>query len=131
MLVLQGKPLAQSRFHGFASRLAKLCALRSPPCLSVVQLGDREDSNVYISKKRQACQQLGIACNHIKLPIEVLKDQQSFEYKNSKLWATIDALNKDPMTDGIILQLPVPGQYSEAIVQISPSKDIDGYALLL
>lgn len=38
------------------------------PSLAIVQVGGREDSNVYIRMKIKAANDIGIAANHIKLP---------------------------------------------------------------
>ncbi|KAJ8940749.1 hypothetical protein NQ314_010611 [Rhamnusium bicolor] len=38
------------------------------PGLAIVQVGGREDSNVYIRMKIKAASDIGIKANHIKLP---------------------------------------------------------------
>lgn len=38
------------------------------PGLAIVQVGGREDSNVYIRMKMKAAQDIGINAEHIKLP---------------------------------------------------------------
>lgn len=41
----------------------------------------------------------------------------------------VDTLNQDPQVDGILVQLPLPGQIDEdAVIRaISPKKDVDGF----
>lgn len=38
------------------------------PGLAIVQVGDREDSNVYIRMKIKAAKEIGIKAEHIRLP---------------------------------------------------------------
>ena len=38
------------------------------PGLAIVQVGGREDSNVYIRMKMKAAEEIGINANHVKLP---------------------------------------------------------------
>lgn len=38
------------------------------PGLAIVQVGDREDSNVYIRMKIKAATEIGIKAEHIRLP---------------------------------------------------------------
>lgn len=38
------------------------------PGLAIVQVGGREDSNVYIRMKMRAAEEIGMRANHIKLP---------------------------------------------------------------
>lgn len=45
---------------------AKLPGFR--PGLAIVQVGGREDSNVYIRMKIKAANEIGIETNHLKLP---------------------------------------------------------------
>ena len=42
--------------------------LRIIPKLAVVQVGDREDSNVYIRMKLKYAKDVGVAAEHFKLP---------------------------------------------------------------
>ena len=43
-------------------------ALGFKPGLAIVQVGGREDSNVYIRMKLKAAAEIGINAEHIKLP---------------------------------------------------------------
>lgn len=38
------------------------------PGLAIVQVGGREDSNVYIRMKMKAAEEIGICAEHIKMP---------------------------------------------------------------
>lgn len=41
------------------------------PCLTIVQVGNREDSNVYIRSKIRAATEIGMVANLLKLPSSI------------------------------------------------------------
>lgn len=47
---------------------AEVEKLRITPKLAVVQVGDREDSNVYIRMKLKYAKDVGVEAEHFKLP---------------------------------------------------------------
>jgi methylenetetrahydrofolate dehydrogenase (NADP+)/methenyltetrahydrofolate cyclohydrolase len=91
-----------------------------PPALAVVLVGKDPASQVYVRNKKRACHRLGITS------IEHLLDETVSE---KELLALIGKLNRDPNVDGILIQLPLPGQLHEASVleHIDPRKDVDGF----
>jgi len=93
--------------------------LRSP-ALAVILVGKDPASQVYVRNKKRACHRLGITS------IEHLLDETVSE---KELLALIGKLNRDPNVDGILIQLPLPGQLHEAAVleHIDPRKDVDGF----
>ncbi|XP_020860335.1 C-1-tetrahydrofolate synthase, cytoplasmic isoform X1 [Phascolarctos cinereus] len=91
------------------------------PGLAILQVGDRADSNLYISMKLKAAEEIGIRATHIKLPrtsteAEVLK--------------CITSLNEDPTVHGLLVQLPLDAEKTintELVTNaITPEKDVDG-----
>ncbi|BFZ07308.1 hypothetical protein BsWGS_10347 [Bradybaena similaris] len=91
------------------------------PGLAIVQVGNREDSNVYIGQKLKSAEEVGVRAEHIKLP------RSSSQYE---VLACIDRLNNDTTVHGIIVQLPLDSEnpidahlVTNAILQ---SKDVDG-----
>ncbi|XP_043842079.1 C-1-tetrahydrofolate synthase, cytoplasmic isoform X1 [Dromiciops gliroides] len=91
------------------------------PGLAILQVGDRDDSNLYISMKLKAAEEIGIKATHIKLPrtsteAEVLK--------------CITSLNEDPTIHGLLVQLPLDSEKTintELVTNtITPEKDVDG-----
>ncbi|XP_050406303.1 C-1-tetrahydrofolate synthase, cytoplasmic [Patella vulgata] len=91
------------------------------PGLAVVQVGGREDSNVYINMKMKAACEVGVNASHINLPRSSTQDE---------VVETVERLNSDPTVHGIIVQLPMD---SENLIDahlvtntILPSKDVDG-----
>jgi 5,10-methylene-tetrahydrofolate dehydrogenase/methenyl tetrahydrofolate cyclohydrolase len=89
----------------------------SPPLLSVVIVGDRKDSEMYVRMKAKTCRNLGMMSEIVKLPMDVTQDD---------LITIIEGLNRN--TDGILVQLPLPDHIDSYAVMdaIDPSKDVDG-----
>lgn len=90
------------------------------PCLVVIQVGDRPESNSYIRGKMRDCEEVGIECKIHKYSDTV--DQKLLE-------GVIKAINMNDDVHGIILQLPVPEHIDVKRLQklIYPSKDVDGF----
>ena len=61
-----------------------------------IQVGDREDSNVYIRMKMKNAAEVGIAAQHVKLPRTTTHRQ---------LLDELERLNNDDTVHGIILQV--------------------------
>lgn len=92
----------------------------SRPGLAVVLVGADPASQVYVGKKRQACEEVGFISVAHDLPADT-----SQEY----LLGLIEELNQDSTIHGILVQLPLPDHFDEsAIVEaIAPHKDVDGF----
>ncbi len=88
------------------------------PCLAVILVGNDPASRVYVNNKKKACAFCGIRSLEYALPEETTQEA---------LLDLIDRLNRDPAVNGILCQLPVPGQISEkeVIAKINPKKDVD------
>jgi methylenetetrahydrofolate dehydrogenase (NADP+) / methenyltetrahydrofolate cyclohydrolase len=89
------------------------------PLLTTVIVGDDPASEVYVSGKHRACEEVGMRSNHHGLPAET---------SEAELLALVDQLNRDPEVDGILVQLPVPEQIDpdRIVAAIDPGKDVDG-----
>ena len=90
------------------------------PHLVVVRVGEDPASVVYVRNKEKACEAVGIRNSTI-----VLADTTT----EGELLDLVRALNEDDTVDGILVQLPLPKQISEArvIETISREKDVDGF----
>ena len=90
------------------------------PGLAVVLVGTDPASAVYVRAKRQDCEKAGILARDFDLSEQTTEQQ---------LLDLIDELNEDPEIDGILVQLPLPGQIREPAVtnRIRASKDVDGF----
>jgi len=90
------------------------------PGLAVVLVGEDPASSVYVRSKGKATSEAGMQSIEHRLP-----DSTS----EADLLALVDALNRDPNVDGILVQLPLPEQIDErkVIAAIDPEKDVDGF----
>jgi len=91
------------------------------PGLAIVQVGNRDDSNVYVGMKIKTGTELGFDARHIKLPNDI---------KEEELLKTIQQLNNDANIHGIIVQLPLDCvekiDSAKCTNSVSPEKDVDG-----
>ncbi|QIK96881.1 bifunctional methylenetetrahydrofolate dehydrogenase/methenyltetrahydrofolate cyclohydrolase FolD [Sphingomonas sp. HDW15A] len=90
------------------------------PGLAVVLVGEDPASSVYVRSKGKATNEAGMKSIEHRLPDSV---------SEADLLALVDALNRDPNVDGILVQLPLPNQIDErkVIAAIDPQKDVDGF----
>ncbi len=90
------------------------------PGLAVILVGLDPASQVYVRKKREACDEAGLISKSYDL--DESTDQQT-------LLNLIDELNADACIDGILVQLPLPEHIDDTLVleAIHPDKDVDGF----
>jgi len=90
------------------------------PGLAVILVGLDPASQVYVRKKREACDEAGLISKSFDL--EENTDQQT-------LLNLIERLNDDATIDGILVQLPLPDHIDSTLVleAIHPDKDVDGF----
>ncbi len=98
----------------------RLDAGKRAPGLAVVQVGSDPASQIYVGKKRKACQDIGIQSFAHDLPEDT---------PESTLLDLIDELNTDERIDGILVQLPLPAHMdaTQILERIHPHKDVDGF----
>ena len=114
-MLIDGKKIAAE----IEARIAKEIRTRKVrPHLAVVLVGDDPASRVYVGKKGEAAERVGIKFSLYELPKPSPKE----------VLALIDQLNADRKVTGIIVQLPLPENLDEelTISHISPDKDVDG-----
>jgi len=119
-VVVDGKALADDSRAQLARDVGALVeAGHRAPELAVVLVGNDPASASYIKGKRRACKRVGIESREVDLPASVGEDD---------LLAEVDALNRDPAVDGILVQLPLPDAVRpQAVAEaIDPAKDVDG-----
>lgn len=90
------------------------------PGLAVVLVGDDPASRVYVANKARRTAEAGMLSQEIRLDAATTQE---------KLLQTVAALNADPEIDGILVQLPLPGQINATVIleAIDPAKDVDGF----
>lgn len=105
----------------FADSIEHDCALftkhKRVKLIIITTIYADDASKVYMRNKLRAADRCGILC-------EVITCSSFDEIMNS-----IERYNYDDNVDGIIVQLPLPLDYSVATIQraILPSKDVDGF----
>jgi methylenetetrahydrofolate dehydrogenase (NADP+) / methenyltetrahydrofolate cyclohydrolase len=118
--ILDGKAIAAELR---AAQKIEADALRSrgiTPALAVVLVGEDPASQVYVRNKTKACEEAGV---------RVIDHKLAADTSEATLLALVEELNRDPIVDGILVQLPLPKQIREARVidSIAPEKDVDGF----
>jgi methylenetetrahydrofolate dehydrogenase (NADP+)/methenyltetrahydrofolate cyclohydrolase len=90
------------------------------PALATVLVGSDPASEVYVRNKRLACEKVGIRSVPVHFDADVSQDE---------LLAKVDALNADSLTDGVLVQLPLPRHIdaTRVIERIRADKDVDGF----
>lgn len=119
--MIDGQELARKLRSGIKQKIdARLAQGHPAPTLAVIQVGSDPASQIYVQKKHKACAEVGILSHIYNLPTETTE---------SALIALIDDLNADEMTNGILLQLPLPAPIdaNNLLDRISPLKDVDGF----
>ncbi len=119
--IINGKLIAEDLLKSIKAKVAiRLNAGKRAPCLAVVLVGADPASAIYVRNKRLACEKVGIRSIAHDLPSTT---------SEIDLFALIDALNNDPIVDGILVQSPLPQHINEEklIEKISVNKDVDGF----
>jgi len=117
MLLLKAKPVAESLYNQLKTALSNGA---TKPHLAVVLVGEDPASQVYVSHKEKACEDLGFKSTLVKLSANV---------SEAALSQTLQSLNDDPGVHGILLQLPLPAPLNQKTQYftnlISSQKDAD------
>lgn len=119
-VVIDGKAIAEEVKSDVAAKVASLKEKGITPCLAVILVGENPASVSYVTGKRKALEEAGMADRSMVLPESTTEDE---------LLSTINKLNKDPTVHGILVQLPLPKHIDEEKVTMAilPSKDVDGF----
>jgi methylenetetrahydrofolate dehydrogenase (NADP+)/methenyltetrahydrofolate cyclohydrolase len=114
--LLEGAPVAK-RIRDEARAAAE--TLSPPPSLTVILLGNDPGSETYVASKTRAADEAGVRAETVRLPSgsppQVLLD-------------AVAAANRDPVVDGVLVQMPLePGHDPSRVIDaIDPRKDVDG-----
>ncbi|TVQ77380.1 MAG: bifunctional methylenetetrahydrofolate dehydrogenase/methenyltetrahydrofolate cyclohydrolase FolD [Bradymonadales bacterium] len=116
--ILNGNLVSKERMETLKQRVGRLGG--RPPALHVIRVGDDVASEIYVKKKIEKCQFVGIQSK--EWPLQASTSQQ-------ELLDLVERLNQDDSVDGVLIQLPLPdhvgaGQVLEAL---KPAKDVDGF----
>lgn len=118
--IIDGKAVGAAVRERVRAEVAALVANGGrAPGLATVLVGDDPASEIYVRKKREACEEAGIRSLHHGLPASTTENE---------LLELVGALGLDDEVDGILVQLPVPDQIDpdRVVAAIDPAKDVDG-----
>jgi methylenetetrahydrofolate dehydrogenase (NADP+)/methenyltetrahydrofolate cyclohydrolase len=116
--IIDGKKISSDIKSELAVEVAGLKKQGIEPGLTVVLVGGDPASQVYVSNKEKACEQVGIRSVKHELPASTTQEE---------LLALVRQLNEDDTVDGILVQLPLPEHINEndILLAIDPDKDVD------
>ena len=115
-ILIDGKQLAKDLRMQIKNEAAQL---PRRPGLAVILVGEDPASQVYVRNKEKDCVQCGFSGQTYRMD----------DCGEEELLALIQRLNNDPLTDGILVQLPLPEGINERRVleSIRPDKDVDAF----
>ncbi|HYX30673.1 MAG TPA: bifunctional 5,10-methylenetetrahydrofolate dehydrogenase/5,10-methenyltetrahydrofolate cyclohydrolase [Pyrinomonadaceae bacterium] len=119
--LLDGRAAANAIEREVADEVAALKTKSGvTPRLAAILVGDDPASAVYVRNKVRACEEVGIASEHLPLPETTSSDE---------LLSIVKRLNDRDDVDGILVQLPLPKQIDDAAIieAIDPLKDVDAF----
>lgn len=121
MILLDGKKIADEIKEEIAVEVNNIVnSGKKRPHLAAILVGEDGASKTYLGHKEKACNQVGFDSTLVTMKENVTQEE---------LLAKIEEINKDPMIDGLIVQLPLPKHIDEqkVIEAIDPKKDVDGF----
>jgi methylenetetrahydrofolate dehydrogenase (NADP+)/methenyltetrahydrofolate cyclohydrolase len=118
--ILDGLKIRDQVFAELKNEVGSLSSQGVRPGLAAVLVGENPASQMYVKSKIAACEELGMA-SWLHTP----PSNASTDY----LLQLVRELNEDDSVDGILVQLPLPGQIdSKRILEaVDPAKDVDGF----
>jgi methylenetetrahydrofolate dehydrogenase (NADP+)/methenyltetrahydrofolate cyclohydrolase len=118
--ILDGKAIAQQIKQEVAREVEQLRGRGIRPGLAVILVGNHPASELYVRNKVKTCESLGIHSEKITPPESVTTQE---------LLDLVAGLNARSDVDGILVQLPLPGQVDSkrVLLAVDPGKDVDGF----
>ena len=98
--IIDGKAISAQIKEELKEKVAKMKEERMEVTLAVIQVGNDPASSVYVGNKKKACAYIGIR----SLAYELEEDTSQED-----LLALIEELNGRKDVNGILVQLPLPG----------------------
>ncbi len=118
--LLSGRAVRDARIPQLIEQVKRLSCV---PKLTIIQVGDRSDSAVFIKAKQAFAKKVGVETEYIHVPETI---------SQADLISKIRVCNTDDSIHGIIVQLPLPQHIErESVIEaIDPRKDTDGLTLV-
>ena len=89
------------------------------PVLTAILVGDDPASQTYVRNKEKACNECGFESRIIRLPVDTTQEQLNDEIRTCN--------NGEGMSDGVIVQLPLPNGLNADYMEHYPYMDVDGF----
>lgn len=121
MILIDGKKVAADIRIELKDKISQLKAEgKNVPGLVAIILGDDPASQIYVSSKGKACEEIGMRSKIEKLSADI---------SEAELLSIIQSYNQNKDFHGILVQLPLPKHINEdkVIETISHKKDVDGF----
>lgn len=117
-MIIDGKKVANEIQQEIAHTITHYIGRK--PCLAVILIGHHAPSQIYVNRKTQACESVGILSIKVELPHTI---------SEAELLEEVEQLNQNPLIDGILVQLPLPPHINPNHIthHIRPDKDVDGF----
>jgi 5,10-methylene-tetrahydrofolate dehydrogenase/methenyl tetrahydrofolate cyclohydrolase len=119
--IIDGNAIAEKLRLEIAAEVESMISAGLPrPGLAAVLVGERKDSQSYVSMKRKRAGEIGIESFGYTLPATASQEE---------IEGLVRELNADPKVNGILVQLPLPDHIDDEKVlnAISIEKDVDGF----
>jgi methylenetetrahydrofolate dehydrogenase (NADP+)/methenyltetrahydrofolate cyclohydrolase len=120
-ILLDGKQTSRDIRDEIANKVKELVATgKRAPHLAAVLVGQDGASMTYVNNKVKDCAEVGFESTLKHFDESISEDD---------LLGEVDAINKNPEIDGLIVQLPLPKHIDTRKVTdlIDPAKDVDGF----
>jgi len=120
--IIDGVAVATKIRRELKTRVSELGARGAVPGLAVILVGNDPASAVYVRNKIRACDEVGITS---------FRFQFAQDANPKDVLDLIDQLNRRTDVHGILVQLPLPPQFTitDVLRTISADKDVDGFHL--
>lgn len=116
--LLTAKPLVATIEEELKQHVATLATRAIQPKLAVILVGDDPASAIYVKRKQQACERVGIVSVSRILPASASEQQ---------VLQVVAELNQDSSVHGILCQSPLPKGIDEELIfqTVHHGKDVD------
>ncbi|MBI96073.1 bifunctional methylenetetrahydrofolate dehydrogenase/methenyltetrahydrofolate cyclohydrolase [bacterium] len=119
MKILDGRSLSKQILDDLKSKIDSYNQNTIPPKLVMVMVGDNPASISYIKQKQKSAAKVGLLTEVLNL---------SQDLSTAQIVNEVEKLNYDNTVHGILVQLPLPVENPEKIIDaIDPDKDVDGF----
>ena len=119
-VILDGNKIGSEIRAEVAEEVKTLTAAGMRPGLAVILVGNNPASEIYVRGKVKSCEELGIYSEKHTPPDTI---------STGELLELVQDLNRREEIDGILVQLPLPGQVDskKILMAVDPAKDVDGF----